>query len=594
MASKTAGSAVVSIDDLRVLAGGNFFKIGASFSEKSIESFFKQIRKKWGIQKPVLEEIDQDRSCKAGRFKYSFLSIKLPACPPPFFPNSEDLKEIRYGFVLIIQFGDTIAVFKRGPMAFENWVGDHCVSIEAKALLRIFGTDAIYQKLSLRRMTISRSELRSTSYEAEDLSTTIPTLGLGRSVPRFVRLDHKKAGAVSITPSTSRVQKSGGRLNIDELADAVASISQEFITKQKTPLLDALPIPEEKLPSGINPTGILFELPLQGDQTSTWEVWEEKDGKKVDVTQAVRQKFLPVLPVKAGMDNWKFEAPHSAAGTFTLPPKVVMDVKDIETLTVKDEDGDEETFSVWIKRNKPYSVCFDTPEWFYTHGQLYRRADFAKDIDLIRNALFPSDDMLKALTEKGEKKGQKYNDKSTAFRDDSIFGVVEKVLCKTDQHLFCADLNDEWADYIAINGPTNGGVIRFLHCKDGDVTSGASAFHEVTGQALKNLGRLQITPKDFSEKLDELLAKKHWKENVPIPRYRGPGNVQSDIATLIASPETKKEVILAVTFASKIRFDTEAAQKPLEPHFIQMIWIVSAFLHSCREMGAVGKIICKP
>jgi hypothetical protein len=41
-------------------------------------------------------------------------------------------------------------------------------------------------------------------------------------------------------------------------------------------------------------------------------------------------------------------------------------------------------------------------------------------------------------------------------------------------------------------------------------------------------------------------------------------------------------------------FNTEAQKLKKKASFNQLVWLLSSFINSCRELGAVPKIICNP
>ena len=549
-----------TIDDLRALAGGNYFRTGAQFDDNAVETLFDSIKTQWGKGKPLTRDIRAPRAHGALNFHYSFLCIQLKPTKPPFLPKL-DLKEKSYGFVLLIEVNGVVAIFKRGVSGFDDWIESECDSIEKRALTRAFSNNAIYEKVSLRRMTVSRSELQGCSYEASDLATTIPVLGLGRSIPRFIRLSHPAAGTVSLTPATSRIHKSGGRLTVDQLAKEVADAVASLAAPAAAGFLDAFPVPEDlsSLPAAVQPTGILFELPnlgCNGDDNAPHFVLRRNGGPDHEYTDLTRMRFASVLALTANGGNWTFKAPRRPKGSIQKAAKTIsIDLDtDLETILI-DNAGEEEPLVAWIKRNKAYSINFDSPEWFFTQGQLYKRSDFQNNIQLVASALSPNQGLAGIVNEKGKWKA--YDQNTTRFEVGSIFRFVEDDFCHNDAHLLCGDLNDEWADYVALSTPINGaGCIRLIHCKAGDETSGASAFQEVIGQATKNLGRVQVSPTILVGKIQELMAKGNWKANVPIPRYQGAGN-PGQAATALSANLTKqgyrenREVIAVLTATQK-------------------------------------------
>jgi len=589
-------NSTIGIQDFKTLLSGNFHKATAPLDATSIEKLFDKIEDEWADGKPVLRQVREPGGTTT-KFHYSILCIPLKPTPPPFLPNT-NLRETRYGFVLLMELDGVLAVFKRGASGFDEWVDSCTTPIKRGALTRVFAKGALYEKMSLRRMTVSRRELSGCSYESFDLATTIPGLALSRSIPRYIRLRHPQAGTVSLTPSTARVHKSGGRLDIATLAQDLAPIIAQFSAPHTPGFLDAFPIPEDfySLPANVEPTAVLFELPSMGesDGGQSWQVVSKTDGKPDEnITDRIKKGYAEVLALKKSKTLWKFGGAQLAEGQLEITGgQLHVQLKSKVKEVLVNQDNEEIELKTWLRQNKAFTVSFTSPEWFYTQGQLYRRSDFRRDIDLVYKIVDAHPAVAGLTSEKGNTK--KYNKKTRGFDVGSIFRFVEDDLCASDKHLLCCDLNDEWADYISITSGSNGGVIRFLHCKHDSPTVGASSFHDVIGQGLKNLGRAQATPNELVTKIGELEAQQFWTKKVHIPRYRGPGNPTKAAQELIADPFSRKEVVLVVTMLKKKAFEQEMRKTPLEPHFVQLVWLLSGFMHACREMGAKPLIVCQP
>jgi hypothetical protein len=169
---------------------------------------------------------------------------------------------------------------------------------------------------------------------------------------------------------------------------------------------------------------------------------------------------------------------------------------------------------------------------------------------------------------------------------------VEDFHCAPSEFLWCSDLGDEWADYIALNE----GSIVFAHCKHGKQTLGATSYQEVVGQALKNLGRVQGTPEVFEGKIKDAAATNTWK-HTGIIRLRG-GKLwdEFEVAAIkrLRDPNVLREVHLVVSMLSLTAYDAAAAAVKKKPHFIQLVWLLASFMNSTREHGGTPIIVCAP
>src|ERR1019366_427372 len=76
-------------------------------------------------------------------------------------------------------------------------------------------------------MAASKYELRAASYEATDLQSRLPLMAAGRCVIRAIRFQDSAYGSIAVTVSSSRVQRSGGRCAVGELANLVSIVAKE-------------------------------------------------------------------------------------------------------------------------------------------------------------------------------------------------------------------------------------------------------------------------------------------------------------------------------------------------------------------------------
>jgi hypothetical protein len=256
--------------------------------------------------------------------------------------------------------------------------------------------------------------------------------------------------------------------------------------------------------------------------------------------------------------------------------------------SIENQDGTTEPLDHWFRRQAAFSVSFSSPEYFYTGGKLYRKAGFAQEVSQVRRFLHVHAPLDTAASEKGGP----YKNDAVAFEDDSIFRVVETSLAGADSHLWCCDLGDEWADYIGV-APAR---VTFYHCKDGSPTTGASDFQIVVGQALKNLARIRFRREEMESKLHRARVREHWgATQIPLLAKDSGGwsALENSLAAAIADPDSTWQVALVVTALSLQDFDNAAAQYGPTPHFIQLVWLLSAFISACRERDAQPRIYCR-
>jgi len=585
-----------SLDALRTPANGQIFGLKTALSNAAVEEAFAAASREASGRR-LGKTIRQKGTLNGGAYRASFICFPLTR-RPAFLPGT-DLAENTYGFLLLIEVevnGEWyVGVFQHDAATVADWIDARAKRLPRGKFTNAFSENSTVRRMSLQRMTASKHELRAASYEASDLLSSLPMMAAGRCVIRSIRFQNHLMGSIAVTISTSRVQQSGGRRTVDDLAELVAVVVQQtqankrhvFLTKfaQSVALAD--------LPAGVEPTSVLFDWGaiLENDALELYRKPNPQEELGHQIAKEVLSRFLegtmPVTP--EGTGNWRFGTrPQSPRGRLALT-STRYSVKSIlsNLLVVRDVDSDETmTLVRWVRENDAYSVTFTQPEYFFGSGALYQRANFASEVDSVRQCLRPEPLLAVATSEKGEPKPT-----DVSFADESIFGLVDGSIYAQRDWLVCNDLGDEWADFICVRDNT----LLFLHCKHGKPTTGASSFQDVIGQALKNLGRIQSTPSLFKDKLAAIEANNPQWAGTQIRRLRGAGTwpaFQAAVGALLVNPDVSKEVHLVVSMISKAAFEAAAAAPT--PHFIQQVWLLSSFVNSCREMGGKPVIVCLP
>ena len=288
-----------------------------------------------------------------------------------------------------------------------------------------------------------------------------------------------------MTVSTSRVQRSGGRCTVEELADLVTTVAGETLAAKSSAFLGtfAQAVPLNELPADVTPTSILFDWStlLEADELEL-----RRKPANEDLGRQFRKRILTrilgeTISLTPHGTNWLFlKTSGQPLGSFA-GTTAKYSIKQIlgDRLVIHDvHTAKSISLAKWARENDAYSITFTHPEFFFGNGALYRRANFATEVDVVRRCLQTEPALAKATSEKGEPKKT-----DTHFPADSIFGISEDFLYQHRDWLLCADLGDEWADYLCIRG----NALLFIHYKGGKETTGASSFQEVVGQGLKNL-----------------------------------------------------------------------------------------------------------
>ena len=585
-----------SLDTLRSPANGQILSLSKPLSKKTVEAIFKasSIKSKG---KPVVRTIKENRSFNGNDYAASLISFPITSSPS-IFPQSS-LREQTYSFLLLIEISLSgnwyLGIFRKSTASIVDELETHADNLPRIAFTNAFSDRAAINRLNLQRMTVSKHELRAASYEAADLKTSLPMMSTSRCAIRSIRFSDEHHGSLAITISTSRVQQSGGRRAVDELADLVVAVAKATTQVKPSSFLSmfAQAIPLNQLPIGTEPNSILFDWSALLDNGDL-ELRRKVAGSTVlgrQVKKGILTRILgdtsPLLKTTTG---WEASRPSGTSLSKVTQLQTMYSVKSIlgNRLVIHDTQNNESVeLAKWVKENSAFSITFSLPDYFFGNGALYHRADFNNEVEVVRRCFDIQPNLGSDTSEKG-----KPNPNDTDFPSNSVFNTAENSIYHNNDWLCCTDLGDEWADYICIRN----NALLFVHCKHGSQSGGASCFQEVIGQALKNLGRARCTPTDFEVKLNLTQNNRLWS-TTKIERLRNTGKNWTDfrlaMATLLADPDSTREVHLVVTMLSSSKFEESAAKSKPEPHFIQLIWLLASFINSCRELGAKPVVVCQ-
>jgi hypothetical protein len=166
------------------------------------------------------------------------------------------------------------------------------------------------------------------------------------------------------------------------------------------------------------------------------------------------------------------------------------------------------------------------------------------------------------------------------------------------QTLVCTDLQTEPCDFIAIQPDR----IAFIHAKYGEEKKrSASIFHDVVGQALKNLLFLmpatQTAPRiDYWDK--PWRAKKDKNATVTrlrMPKSLRPNDIWKQVREVVTDPSTQKEVWIVLGHGmslTAVRKEIESDQPSDE--MIQIFALLQTAWSTAAQCGVQLRIFCSP
>ena len=605
------------IDHLEIAQSGYFHQRRHRMSNEAINRLFTTIRAQarrpsqnlFRVDRAVLDDARYSAICFSHERDVSFLA-----------PEAEAVERV-YGYVLIVEHGPYIAVFKSGldlPSAFKT---AHLGKVANERIERaIARQDAVFEKLRLRNMSISPLALRSKSLEARDLENTVATSSASRFIPQAYSV-RRGDGVYSATPTTGRISRRADRsgveaivawaIQISELLQAddgaVAGFIREF----------ARPIELTTLPADIRPTFVGIDTMGLADRLFNADdgvrlVREGANGVE-ELLQAEAEAVLsalePAFPVVRRRRLLEVRAEDGVTPIATLRIGATriglrkLDVPQIAGISVEKrslplgEDDNAVSLSRYLDREDLFTILFSNLALAYIDGALFRDEALAGGGSALLARLQVDPSLAHTTSEKGD-----FTVGQLEFAQNCVFRSVVDTIANGDDVLLCDDLGDEWADFIGVSTQSSPKMISFYHAKHGNQSLSASAFHESVGQAIKNLGRMGLPADMLPQKLTG------WAN-----RYRNNG-VQTDIARMIrggtsheisekldavrAAPDALQRAFIVTSSLSRAQVEgalTDVLRRTApSPHFVQLYWLLMSYFSACVEMGVQGYVVCRP
>jgi hypothetical protein len=586
----------MSLDQLHTSKSAQFYTKVGRLSTVEIDTAFDRIAADATVGATVDRIVKKRRTVGGNNVTVSYLRFEFET--EPSFLKGTNLVEKRHAYVLIAELSTLVAVFKKHVTSPIREFASKLEPISYNTLSTLFmSDDSEYERVSMRGMSVSDDTIRSRSYAAKDLKSALSPIGASRSVLSSVRV--RADGEVhALTPSTSRVARSSGRSSFTDIITWALTVESEILGFANTEgFIDlfAKPMKLTDSPTGVFPNGILFTTAELEN-----EVREEQTAKLIGISSAGNESELSAETSRLVFDrldrgyeievtgnDLKFKRGklHQNKTSFSLSSRW------FDRIKVQRETDDDITLTKYLNKEQSFLVSFSEPQFVYHLRQVFEDQRLLGNIDSFLQVFDDTVDFTGVNSEKGQKTANQQR-----FTSNSLFRRVEKSIVQNHEIVLCDDLGDEWADHIAVN--TQSPEIAFVHSKHKDQTTAASAFQDVVGQALKNLGRLFPTEVALNRKIQGWRGT--WSDTNlrRIRQSNGAASIVSDILKASASPNCQRRVALAVTFLSKAdlcdAFTRIKNGTSTRAHHMQLLWILSSFVNGCMEVGAKPEVYCSP
>jgi len=364
---------------------------------------------------------------------------------------------------------------------------------------------------------------------------------------------------------------------------------------------------------GIEPVGALLDTSWLREQ-----VEEEGWYGELAVTNGEPQRFSTNALVELLADisrsctltptskkrRYEFGLPATATLVPALVPKLQVNKASISVLgrvtrlKLCPPTGETSTLAEQLRSRPSLLVTMTSPEYAYMNGRLFKDGHFKSMLPQLQSILFPVPQLGSCTDEKGGKNGA-LDGGRPVFEPTSVFRVVEDHISEKSSLLACDDMGDEWADFVEVLPSVQAPTVTFLHAKHNpDGGLGASPLQEVVAQALKNVGRLNLTSTDLEPKRASWGGK--WMgKSVPRLRRGGSPDLFAD-ALLVAATHSQatKRVCIVTTALSQAElgklFKRVTDDEALLPHEVQLLHLLMSFTSACAEVSAQPRVYVKP
>lgn len=530
----------------------------------------------------------------------------------PFIDSSSDVQavDIIHAYILILEFDDNVVIFKKSTSTFTSALTRYLELLPHELILHVIDHEnSKIQRLSLRNMIISGAAIHSHSYETpSDLKGLISPHAMGKAIPKSIRFKEDNT-TKSVTASTGRILESSAKSGIEDLLIWAQKQIYKISLGTNNYFIDrfARPVKLEDVLRITRPRALLIEVNTLRDalENDEFELGMELRGRFRKLNNQLLEKITSALEetfeIIVGYDiKLKIEVMGifhfgnkgaKEVGRLKINEKsLTFGLQILNKIAVKQENEHISSLLQYVISNKLYSIVFDDIQYMYFMGQCFKDVSGTAEIDSILQILIPKAEMVSVATEKGS-----ITATTTAFDPTSMFAVVEG-MHSDDDYIFCDDLGNEWCDHITIN--IHEKTINFIHSKAKDISLSASNMHDVVSQGIKNLGNMFFTSEDFIQTKQSKFGQLYSTSN--IQRVRQGDLADEDIEiikSIINDHKTHRQCILSCSFLSKSEIETEFDKlkngDPVRGNIVQLVWILSSFIHACRGMHVVPVIYCR-
>lgn len=528
-------------------------------------------------------------------FNYSILVFKYDNKPSFIDEAFDKWYETKLAYLLLIEYDEYIAISRRNISKLQE-LKKHISPIDSDILSSLFLAEGSkFEKFSLQNMNLSDSALRNKTLEAPDLSESFASNSSSSFILDSFRISNDEEEKVSISLNTAKINRLGIKQKVNDLSKSIVYLIDKLkITEKRMSILTSFAeaISFEDYKEDLFPIAILLNFSRLYDDIEQGKINSVLDeDNEIDINHVLIH-FKQVLAIQ------DFNIQNNFTDDFTVKintKSITLSSQRLKKLILSYNDGNQKSLIDYLNTYSSYIINFDNLELVYSGRKLFRDNKLLGNIDSLIQTFVAYPELATVTSEKG-----KFTSNSTSFEARSIFNFVEKQFLNEFDYFVCDDLGNEWADHIGLNNNS----VSFYISKYDDTVFSATSFHEVIGQALKNLGH--IFPLEYIIDDKENIWGNKYKTNrinTNIPRLRKGDSVANAInfyKRIIKLPNIKKSIFLIINFISKSKLEESLNMLRNGEDFrernqaIQILWFISTLISGCREVNTNIYICCKP
>jgi len=579
-----------SLSRFTITENAYFFRIKKAISKRAIENVIAAAStgKKGSF---LYKEIKETQTYNSVKYLISSAVFKYESIPTFLTVGTE--MEIKYGYLLLVEFDNYLVISKRGTSEFLDLLEKHIVEIDYNTLSKFKITASTqYKKLGVNNLDTSKRAMRRATYEADDVKGALSTISTGNKIVSSLKIKNS-LGLTSIAIGTSRVNDLGNKVDVKDFCLWCNNICSQITSfKHTSTYLDnfAEPLNYERKIKNLKPISILFNFSSFLDDIDAGliaKVYYENSGSNREIKlKPILENHDLCMDIVYNAASKQYEIKNNFDSSLILNKgKNSIGVSGSKLKHIYFEYNTGEIVNLLGKINKEslFIVSFQNIDIRYSTRTLFKDNKLLGNIDYFLKSIETSAFLKPALSEKGT-----VVPTSSFFDKTSLFGIIESSI-SSEQYLLCDDLGDEWADYI---GFTPNKTIRFYHAKSSTKKYSASAFHDLVSQAIKNIGNFDFN-KDLTSKKSKISS---LYSGCKIKRLRK-GNATSCFKNLretYNSPNITREIVLVIDFLNKKQLESELNKLKTgkaKIQTVQILWLLSTLIGTCQERGINVRII---